>query len=50
VAGSLAGCDPAFEWDGRDDRGDQVPAGVYLVRFKAEGVESVKKVVFRGEG
>jgi hypothetical protein len=50
TAGSASGCDPAFEWDGRDDRGEGVPAGVYLVRFKAEGVESVKKIVFRGQG
>jgi hypothetical protein len=48
VPGSGTGCDPRFEWDGTDDRGDRVPAGVYLLRFRAEGVETVKKVVFRG--
>ncbi len=48
VPGSGRGCDPAFEWDGRDDRGETVPAGVYLLRFRAQGVETTKKVVFRG--
>ena len=48
VPGSGRGCDPDFEWDGRDDRGETVPAGVYLMRFRAEGVETVKKIVFRG--
>ena len=46
--GDMSGCDPDFRWDGTDDRGDRVPAGVYLVRFRAEGVESVKKIVYRG--
>jgi hypothetical protein len=48
IPGSGRGCDPDFEWDGRDDRGDLVPPGVYLMRFRAEGVETVKKIVFRG--
>jgi hypothetical protein len=48
IPGSGRGCDPDFEWDGRDDSGDLVPAGVYLMRFRAEGVETVKKIVFRG--
>ncbi|MDF1505178.1 hypothetical protein [Roseisolibacter sp. H3M3-2] len=48
VPGSGAGCDPRFEWNGTDDRGERVPAGVYLLRFRAEGVETVKKIVFRG--
>ena len=49
-AGDTSGCDPNFAWDGTDDRGDRLPAGVYLVRFRAEGIESVKKMVFRGPG
>ena len=32
----------------RGDDGEIVPAGVYLLRLRAAGVESVKKVVFRG--
>jgi hypothetical protein len=48
LAGSGAGCDPRFEWDGTDDRGDRVPAGVYLLRFRAGDVGSVKKILYRG--
>ena len=44
-----SGCDPALAWDGTADNGRVVPAGVYLVRFKAEGeAESVKKILFLG--
>jgi hypothetical protein len=42
------GCDPRFAWDGSADNGRMVPAGVYLVRLKTDGYESVKKIVFRG--
>jgi hypothetical protein len=42
------GCDPRFTWDGTADNGRIVPPGVYLVRFRAEGYESMKKMVFRG--
>jgi hypothetical protein len=42
------GCDQRFAWDGTDDRGVYVPEGVYLVRFKADGVQRVRKVLFRG--
>ena len=42
-------CDTRFEWDGTDDRGRTVPAGVYLARFKADGgYEAFKKILFRG--
>jgi hypothetical protein len=50
AAGDLSGCDPNVAWDGTDDRGERLPAGVYLVRFRADGIESVKKLVFRGGG
>ncbi|CAN5915099.1 hypothetical protein BH11GEM1_BH11GEM1_00520 [soil metagenome] len=44
-----SGCDPAFAWDGTTDAGRNVPAGVYLVRFRVEGeAESVKKILFLG--
>lgn len=44
-----SGCDPALAWDGSADNGRVVPAGVYLVRFKAEGeAETVKKILFLG--
>lgn len=32
-------------WDGRDDRGRQVPSGVYFARLAAAGAESVLKLV-----
>lgn len=43
-----AGCNGDIQWDGRGDDGRIVSAGVYLLRLRAAGVESVKKVVFRG--
>jgi hypothetical protein len=42
------GCDPRFAWDGIADNGQPVPAGIYLVRLKADGYDSMKKIVFRG--
>jgi len=41
-------CDSRFAWDGTDERGRTVPEGVYLVRFRGDGVDLTKKVVFRG--
>jgi hypothetical protein len=32
-------------WDGRNDRGQRVASGVYLVRMRANSVEQVRKVV-----
>ena len=43
-----AGCNGDIQWDGRGEDGQLVPAGVYLLRLKAAGVESLKKIVFRG--
>ena len=42
------GCDPRLSWDGRGQDGRDVPAGVYLVRFRAGGAETVKKILYRG--
>ena len=42
------GCDPRFAWDGLDETGRVVPAGVYLVRMRAGEQELVKKILFRG--
>ena len=42
------GCDPRFAWDGTADNGRIAPPGVYLVRFRAAGYESMKKMLFRG--
>jgi hypothetical protein len=44
------GCDPVqpIVWDGTADDGRVVPRGVYLLIFEANGVHSVKKILFRG--
>lgn len=46
--GSPAGCDPRFTWDGTARDGRIVPAGVYLLRFTADGTTQTRKMVFRG--
>jgi hypothetical protein len=43
-----AGCDPSLTWDGRDVNGSAVPRGVYLIRLRAGGDQSIKKAVFQG--
>ena len=48
IGATPAGCNGEVQWDGRGRDGDLVPAGVYLLRMRAGGIESVKKVVFRG--
>ena len=45
---SETGCDPALTWDGRATDGALVPRGVYLIRLRASGTESIKKAVFQG--
>ena len=35
----------ALAWDGRDETGSRVPAGVYLVRVSADGRLGTRKVV-----
>ena len=47
-ASSGTGCDPTLTWDGRADDGTVVPRGVYLIRLRAGGAESIKKAVFQG--
>ena len=42
------GCDPTLTWDGRASDGALVPRGVYLIRLRAGGVQSIKKAVFQG--
>lgn len=46
--GSNTGCDPRFSWDGTDDSGRAVPTGVYLIRLRADGVETFRKALFKG--
>ncbi|MFN2399675.1 MAG: hypothetical protein ABR543_13715 [Gemmatimonadaceae bacterium] len=48
VGGLGTGCDERFTWDGSDTSGRIVPSGVYLLRLRADGVVSVRKMVFRG--
>jgi hypothetical protein len=43
-----SGCNAAFAWDGRADDGSTVPRGVYLIRLRAGGTQSIKKAVFQG--
>lgn len=43
------GCDPRFSWDGRDNDGRAVPAGVYIAAFEADGVRTTKKILFLGQ-
>ena len=42
------GCDPQTTWDGRADDGSTVPRGVYLIRLRISGAQSIKKAVFQG--
>lgn len=46
--GGAGACNGTIRWDGRGRDGRFVPAGVYLLRLRADGAESVKKIVFRG--
>jgi hypothetical protein len=46
--GSNTGCDPRLSWDGTDDTGRAVPTGVYLIRLRADGVETFRKALFKG--
>jgi len=48
ASSSGAGCDPAFVWDGTAANGSAVPRGVYLIRLRAGGIQSIKKAVFQG--
>ena len=48
AVGSDSGCDDRLTWDGRDDSGRIVPAGVYLIRFQGDGKRITKPVVWRG--
>ncbi|MBA4070281.1 MAG: hypothetical protein C0497_00335 [Gemmatimonas sp.] len=46
--GSNTGCDPRLSWDGTDDSGRAAPTGVYLIRLRADGVETFRKALFKG--
>jgi hypothetical protein len=46
---SSSGCDSRLSWDGTDDSGRHVPAGVYIAVFTADGVRSTEKLLYRGQ-
>ena len=43
--GTCAAGSHSLGWDGRDQRGARVAAGVYLVRLSAEGVTRARRIV-----
>lgn len=45
ASGSLARGTHSFRWDGRDSRGKEVPAGIYLCRAQIAGKVEVKKIL-----
>jgi hypothetical protein len=42
------GCDERLTWDGVASDGRLVPAGVYLLRMRADGAEVVRRMLFLG--
>jgi hypothetical protein len=42
------GCDDRLTWDGEASDGRLVPAGVYLLRMRADGTEVVRRILFLG--
>jgi len=45
---SDTGCASRFAWDGRATDGTHVPSGVYLLRLRADGVDAVRRMLYRG--
>lgn len=43
-----SGCDERYTWDGVASDGTAVPAGVYLLRMRADGAELVRRMLFLG--
>jgi hypothetical protein len=43
-----SGCDPALTWDGKDDRGQFVPPGIYIAQFVANGKSTTVKMMYKG--
>ena len=48
LAGVNGGCDNRLQWNGTDSRGNAVAPGVYLLHFRAGGVNTFKKMLFVG--
>jgi len=47
--GGSGTCDPAFQWDGRDEQGRFVRPGVYVYRLTAPGFRQSRRIVWLGE-
>jgi flagellar hook assembly protein FlgD len=45
--GTIARGLTTLSWDGRDERGDELRPGVYLLRFTAAGSTAVARIVRR---
>ncbi|MBN2170683.1 MAG: hypothetical protein JW819_05090 [Candidatus Krumholzibacteriota bacterium] len=43
--GVVAGASLAIAWDGRDEAGRELPAGIYLARLAGSGIADTKKLV-----
>ena len=43
-----SGCDERLTWDGVASDGRTVPAGVYLLRMRADGTEVTRRMLFLG--
>lgn len=48
VGPGTGGCNQGLEWDGRDAAGRLVPPGVYIAVFRADGLRSSIKMLYRG--
>jgi ligand-binding sensor domain-containing protein len=46
VGGIFEAGNHEIRWDGRDDRGDTVPSGVYVARIRAGGAVAAHKIIF----
>jgi hypothetical protein len=46
--GSDSGCDSRLTWDGTADNGRTVPPGVYLIRFRGDGKEYRRSMLWKG--
>jgi len=45
VADNLPAGSHARRWDGRDERGAELPSGIYLYRLRSGGIEALRRMV-----
>ena len=43
-----SGCDDRLEWNGKDDNGQYVPAGIYFAVFDGDHKHSSTKIMYKG--